>query len=82
MSRSVLCLSGKFWIGGTDKTTENLWIWDSSKTQITSSWQAWYPGEPSNSGNEDCLEILSRVQGWNDKSCYVQQKYICEVELK
>ena len=83
MNRSALCLSGNFWIGGTHKTTKNLWIWDSSKTQITSSWSAWAPGQPDyTNGIEDCLEFRFSYKAWNDAPCDVQQKYICEVELK
>lgn len=41
----------------------------------------WAPGEPNQDTQgreEDCLDIKFNRTGWNDESCIVSQRYICE----
>ncbi|KAK3093008.1 hypothetical protein FSP39_009947 [Pinctada imbricata] len=42
-----------FWIGGNDFSYEGRWAWTGSNRPVT--YTNWYPGEPNNSGNEDCI---------------------------
>ncbi|XP_062605213.1 uncharacterized protein LOC134267002 isoform X2 [Saccostrea cucullata] len=54
------------WIGGTDGGTEGTWVWVDTEDPFTYS--NWYPGEPNNKNNEDCLQFYgtSRRFRWND----------------
>ncbi|WP_404370425.1 C-type lectin domain-containing protein [Corallococcus coralloides] len=74
-------LSGlnSWWIGLNDIGTEGFFIWDGG----FSSYLNWYPGEPNNSGNEDC--IVDRYNGndtWNDAPCGNQYPFVCERDVE
>ena len=38
----------------------------------------WAPGEPNNSGGEDCTHFNWFGTQWNDLSCFSTQPYVCE----
>jgi len=63
------------WIGGTDAASEGTWEWSPSGTPLM--YTKWDPGEPNNMGNEDCVEVHANG-GWNDISCALHRKYVCE----
>ena len=67
-----------WWIGYTDQGmgNEGNWAWTGGNG---SGYENWAPGEPNNSGNEDCGELGSWSNGeWNDISCWTTQSWICE----
>ncbi|XP_052762419.1 hepatic lectin-like [Mya arenaria] len=70
-----------WWIGLTDENVEGLWKWHDTDTLAT--FTDWFPGEPSNGGNnEDCASIYVR-EGfhWNDVNCQLFKYYpICEIQ--
>ncbi|KAI5102875.1 C-type lectin domain family 4 member M, partial [Silurus meridionalis] len=67
----------KAWIGLNDRNTEGTWKWVDDTLVNTGFWS---PGEPNDSGNEDCAEIwgFAGKQGWNDGKCTSKSKWICE----
>ncbi|CAG2209620.1 unnamed protein product [Mytilus edulis] len=48
-----------FWLGGSDRATEGVWVWTSSGQRFTvTDWHTRTIHEPNNlDGNEDCLNI-------------------------
>ncbi|MBI5757591.1 MAG: autotransporter-associated beta strand repeat-containing protein, partial [Planctomycetales bacterium] len=66
------------WIGGTDSAVEGAWLWDTGPDVGVQFWSGgaggsavggeytnWSAGEPSNTGNEDHLQITGSGT-WND----------------
>ncbi|XP_066289159.1 uncharacterized protein [Branchiostoma lanceolatum] len=74
--------SGLFWIGLVDQHQEGGWEWIDGRP--LASYNAWGPGEPNNSGDEDCAEFLpdshpSKKNTWNDAPCSrADRKFICQ----
>ena len=67
------------WVGGNDKETEGVFMWQTSKRTITTN--LFYPGEPNNKGEEDCVQLYcnsARVGRLNDGKCATKIKFICE----
>lgn len=74
--------SGVIWIGFNDETTEGTFVWyDQSPVTYTN----WAPGEPNQTGDEDCVQIYpggASPGTWNDLSCTSgNAKSIIEVNL-
>ncbi|XP_071489219.1 echinoidin-like [Diadema antillarum] len=68
-SQSGVQSNTKMWIGLNDIQREGTMVW-SDGTQF--NFRAWLPGEPNNSGNEDCVEIGHKACSpakWNDLAC-------------
>ncbi len=56
---------GVIWIGFSDEAAEGSFVWyDQSPLGYTN----WAPGEPNQSGDEDCTQIYPDGM-WNDLSC-------------
>ncbi|XP_063405664.1 perlucin-like protein [Mytilus trossulus] len=73
-------LGGSFWLDGTDEYSEGKWEWAS--TGYALDYSNWYPGEPNNDGDEDCLMTGDSFKAlWNDDNCGSHQKFICEKKL-
>ena len=55
------------WIGLSDAASEGVFVWDSGEPV---TYTAWGSGEPSNSGNEDYVEIIGATGPafWNDNT--------------
>lgn len=73
---------GVIWIGFNDEAVEGRFEWyDQSPVTYTN----WAPGEPNQSGNEDCVQIYPGgiyPGTWNDLSCTsANAKSIIEVNL-
>ncbi|XP_022092945.1 alpha-N-acetylgalactosamine-specific lectin-like [Acanthaster planci] len=63
------------WIGLLDIALEGYWSWlDGSPLSSTQ----WGPGQPDNSGNEDCV-FLRTDSTWNDYVCESSVVYICKM---
>ena len=76
-------VAGKTWIGlYRDARNKSRWLWvDGSSDDYTN----WNKGEPNNAGEEDCVEMYSTSSlagKWNDKSCGVNNSYVCEISGK
>lgn len=62
---------------GTDEYSEGQWEWAS--TGYALDYSNWYPGEPNNDGDEDCLVTGGNFKTlWNDDKCGSHNKFICE----
>ena len=70
-----------YWIGLNDTAIEGTyaWIGGSNATYFN-----WAPGEPNNSGNEDCVQTFAPSAGetisgrWNDRLCTHKLAFVCE----
>ena len=70
---SVDCCA--YWIEATDVAKEGTFIWTSDNSTV--GFGNWYPGEPNNYNNEDCVNIC-RNEHWNDADCNRKYSYICQ----
>ncbi|XP_076874509.1 C-type lectin domain family 4 member E-like [Brachyhypopomus gauderio] len=74
------------WIGLTDMNIEGTWKWLDGTPLSTGFW---WEGEPNQyGGNEDCAvtgykkrPIIIGVNTWNDRSCNMPQRWMCEMIL-
>lgn len=83
------------WLSGTDSGVEGTWKWDTGPEAGDTFWTGtgssgtghntddpftyWGSFEPNQSGNEDCLEIISGGTGrWNDIPCSASKGYVIE----
>ncbi|XP_058628542.1 CD209 antigen-like protein E [Onychostoma macrolepis] len=68
----------RVWIGLSDGQQEGKMKWVNSPLKRG----FWLKGEPNDSGgNEDCIELMPSnpvLNNWNDHSCSVKKKAICE----
>ena len=71
------------WIGGDDRATEGSWRWADGSVFYEDStsllYARWNGGEPNNSGDEDCIELLADTGFWNDAKCGDSRAYWCEI---
>ncbi|XP_038074341.1 perlucin-like protein [Patiria miniata] len=67
----------QFWLGLNDRATEGDFRWtDGSKP----TYENWAPGEPNNSGDEDCAQIYVNSKEWNDAGCSSAiWHYVCQL---
>ena len=65
-----------FWIGLNDRRKENVFVWSDGTPYNKSIYSNWYPNEPNNMGDEDCVDLIPTQ--WNDNSCVKEKSYICE----
>ncbi|KAI8502531.1 hypothetical protein Bbelb_201190, partial [Branchiostoma belcheri] len=75
---------GSFRFGLTDDHQEGDWMWDDNVP--LGKFSSWGPGEPNNSGNEDCAEYNPeggpKQNTWNDGPCTrADRMFICQVSL-
>ncbi|XP_019613501.1 PREDICTED: thyroid peroxidase-like [Branchiostoma belcheri] len=67
-----------FYIGLSDRNAEGQWRF--ADGTLLGSYKNWSPGEPNNSGNEDCANLRPGSGGkWNDVPCSIDRRYICQV---
>ncbi|XP_053373191.1 perlucin-like protein isoform X2 [Mercenaria mercenaria] len=66
-----------WWSGLTDREIEGKWQW--VDTDKSPDFTDWYPGQPNNSGNEDCgVFWASHSFHWGDLGCTHKAVAICE----
>ncbi|XP_021340194.1 perlucin-like protein [Mizuhopecten yessoensis] len=67
-----------FWLGGDDMSKEGEWRWTANGQPF--SYTNWYPGEPNNYHDQDCL--LAHIRGthfyWEDWNCTSNFNFVCE----
>ena len=64
------------WLGATDAAEEGTWVWVNGEDW---SYEHWAPGEPNDTGNEDCLQLYRTGQRtWNDTRCDATLHFVCE----
>ncbi|MFO0619322.1 MAG: C-type lectin domain-containing protein [Polyangiaceae bacterium] len=63
------------WIGATDEDHEGEFRWSSGERL---AYTGWGPGEPNNSGVENCAELIIATGRWNDVRCDAQRPPLCE----
>ncbi|XP_049328020.1 CD209 antigen-like protein D [Astyanax mexicanus] len=69
------------WIGLSDGETEGVWKWVDGSELITGFW---YPGQPDNYGEEDCVFYgfgSDPVKNWADYPCNRDLIWICEKRI-
>ncbi|XP_062243252.1 asialoglycoprotein receptor 1-like [Platichthys flesus] len=69
------------WIGLTDEGVEGVWKWVDGTPLTLAFWAADQPNSYQGT-DQDCGEFLHRASGkgeWNDETCTVEQKWICEM---
>ncbi|XP_052708108.1 fibropellin-1-like isoform X2 [Crassostrea angulata] len=67
--------SSLYWIGLNDISNEGDFVWDGTSTPF--SYSNWWPGEPNDSGGDDCIFISAGNQ-WFDHNCDVNLSFICQ----
>ena len=78
---TILRDDSRYWIGLSDLATEGKFVWQHSFSPLKehTNWN-WLPGEPNDSGNEDCVCVHQRKGswGWNDVRCYIDAHALCK----
>jgi hypothetical protein len=58
------------WLGFSDRDDEGVWLWEDG---YTGSYTNWAPGEPNDSGGQDCAYVDVNPSGrdgeWDDSAC-------------
>jgi len=74
--------TGAIWIGFNDIAVEGNFVWYDQSPITYTNWNA---GEPNNSGNEDCVQMIlggGQAGKWNDLPCSItNSSSIIEVNL-
>jgi len=58
--------------------SEGTFVWDQTQKPMSPGYTNWAPGEPSNSNDEDCVQMYDFQHSWNDRSCAEAHPAICE----
>jgi hypothetical protein len=67
---------GSHWIGLSDTVQEGRFVW---LTNNVARFTRWWPGEPNDSGGEDCVGTnFGGVGWWNDYNCGTQLPFACQ----
>lgn len=75
---ALLTLAGAdFWIGVDDITVEGSY---QTVLGAPATFLPWAPGEPDNSGNQDCVQVLGANGMFDTFNCTQQRIAICECE--
>eukprot|EP00092_Neocalanus_flemingeri_P036479 GFUD01039721.1.p1 GENE.GFUD01039721.1~~GFUD01039721.1.p1 ORF type:complete len:203 (-),score=38.82 GFUD01039721.1:506-1114(-) len=67
------------WIGGSRilPAVTPFWAWVDGSTL---SYTKWAPGEPNNSGNQDCVQVYTNGY-WDNDGCEKRKAYVCEKRM-
>lgn len=71
---AVVGTVGKWYCGLNDLASEGSFVWLDG---LPVGYTVWAPGEPSNTGDEDCV-VLYDAGDWNDQNCANAAPYVCE----
>ncbi|XP_043952850.1 C-type mannose receptor 2-like [Gambusia affinis] len=70
------------WIGLSNQIKANrTWYWSLPGVEFNESEKNWYPGEPSDTGTENCGFIFKDLT-WGDISCNEKNYFLCYNETK
>ncbi|CAK6957695.1 collectin-12 [Scomber scombrus] len=77
--RNAIAGNGYFWLGLTDRETENIWKWVDGTLPVFKKWKL---GQPDNwthghEDGEDCAGLIHDAN-WNDFYCTDRIGFICE----
>ena len=64
------------WVGASDSAVEGLF---ELVTGEPATFLPWASGEPNNTGNEDCVELIAG-EHFNDQGCSDEHPFVCECE--
>jgi len=67
------------WLGGSDETTEDTWVWtDGSPVSITD----WFPGQPNGGTIDNCLYASNFFSNWQwyDFTCTLARHAVCKIK--
>ncbi|MFC1655032.1 C-type lectin domain-containing protein, partial [Myxococcota bacterium] len=67
--------SDNIWIGANDILEEGFFEWVSGEAW---TFQTWNTGQPDNSNNEDCAEMINVSGRWQDTDCESTKAFVCE----
>ena len=74
-------LKEQAWLGGSDSDTEGTWVWDDGTGNIDNLYSNWAPGEPNNSGGQDCMKMYlietDNPGKWDDTDCSKTHRFVC-----
>jgi hypothetical protein len=68
------------WVGAEDRVTEGAFVWQDGSS---ASDAPWFPGEPNQIGNEDCVATAKWWSGsWElyDISCESMLRFVCQID--
>ncbi len=64
-----------YWIGLSDLEQEGAFVGVDGRP---ARFDGWDRGEPNNTDDEDCIQLLDDAPRWNDIDCRIPYPYICE----
>jgi hypothetical protein len=70
-------LGETWWIGASDIGNEGTFVWTDGSPVTYDNWR---PGEPNDIGGEDCVELSTVLEGWNDARCTNPHPFVCEAD--
>jgi hypothetical protein len=78
MGLSGIAGAATYWVGVSDRATENTFLNDKDQPQ---TFLPWAPGAPDDDPpGEDCVAALSAANQFNDDRCMTNYRAICECE--
>ncbi|XP_072021239.1 macrophage mannose receptor 1-like [Amphiura filiformis] len=71
-----------YWVGGHDTTNEGMFEWVDGSL-FGSGFTNWGPNQPDDFSQlgEDCVELDTAENNWNDLNCVVPRYYICARDI-
>ena len=61
------------------RTSDGKWIWETTYQTIGTQALNWNTGEPNGlQGLENCVEIKAGTGKWNDVSCNLRKRAVCQ----
>ena len=73
-------ISGSFWIGYNDRSTEGIFRWADGSASGYDNWASGEPDDGGTFGTENCALVSSSDGLWRDEGCGSEERYVCTVE--